>query len=199
MKLTRICASKGCAWSLKPLGYPLRYSREISFFNLSYLASSRAVNLSNLLISITFETKTISWRTFLFHFERKGCLKRTSCLEVSSIASLQICRNNHFWDKFAKQTNYHFSAKIKYEPNLTTSEGKIRFGQIFFENDPLDEPKKMPPSKSSIFSGSRSKTQNGDQNRIYPGSLTLQTAKWFPLKRVLKNQWWKLIFVTTIV
>ena len=30
------------------------------------------------------------------------------------------------------------------------------------------------------------KTQNGDQNRIYP-SLTLQTARFFPLKRVLKN------------
>ena len=31
-----------------------------------------------------------------------------------------------------------------------------------------------------------SKTQNGDQHRIYP-SLTLQTAKCFPLKRVLKK------------
>ena len=50
-------------------------------------------------------------------------------------------------------------------------------------------------AKSSIFSGSWSKTQkwkivNSDQNRIYP-SLTLQTAKLFPFKRVLKNaKWW---------
>ena len=38
------------------------------------------------------------------------------------------------------------------------------------------------------FSGSRSKTQNSDQNGIYPSlSLTLQSAKFFPFKRVLKN------------
>ena len=40
--------------------------------------------------------------------------------------------------------------------------------------------------KKSISSGSWSKTQNNGQNRIYP-SLTLLTAKFFPLKRVLKN------------
>ena len=34
---------------------------------------------------------------------------------------------------------------------------------------------------SSIFLGSLSKTQNGDQNRIYP-PLTLQIANIFPLK-----------------
>ena len=30
------------------------------------------------------------------------------------------------------------------EPNFTKSEGKVRFGHIFFENDPLDELKRMP-------------------------------------------------------
>ena len=48
-----------------------------------------------------------------------------------------------------------------------------------FENDPLEERKKMPcrQAKCSMFSGRWpwSKTQNGDQNRIYP-SLTLKTA-----------------------
>ena len=38
-----------------------------------------------------------------------------------------------------------FSAKNKYlsisELNFTKSEGKVRFGQIFFENNPLDEQK----------------------------------------------------------
>ena len=38
-------------------------------------------------------------------------------------------------------------------------------------------------AKSSISLGRRSKTQNGDQNLIYP-SLTLLIAKIFPLKRV---------------
>ena len=36
-------------------------------------------------------------------------------------------------------------------------------------------------AKNSIFLGSRSKTQNSGQNRIYP-SLTLLTAKFFPLR-----------------
>ena len=41
-------------------------------------------------------------------------------------------------------------------------------------------------AKSSVLSGSWTKTQNGDQNRIYT-FLTLQTAKFFPLKRVFKK------------
>ena len=40
---------------------------------------------------------------------------------------------------------------------------------------PLDETKKMPLSKKFYLSVSRSKTQNGDQNRLYPFP-TLQTA-----------------------
>ena len=63
--------------------------------------------------------------------------------------------------------------------------------QNHFENDPFDELKKMPGlakrGKSFSFSGSRSKTQNCDQNRIYP-SVTLQNVKFFPLKRVFKNR-----------
>ena len=54
------------------------------------------------------------------------------------------------------------------------------------ENDPVDEPKKMAPSKNVYLFRGQSKTHNGDQNRIYP-SLTLQTAKCFPLKMVLKR------------
>ena len=44
----------------------------------------------------------------------------------------------------------------------------------------------MPLSENSIFSGSWSKTQNSGQNRIYP-SLTLLTAKFFPLKKGFKK------------
>ena len=49
-----------------------------------------------------------------------------------------------------KTTNDHFSAKNKqsiFETNFTKFEGKVRFGQIFFENDPLDELNQMPLSK----------------------------------------------------
>ena len=51
----------------------------------------------------------------------------------------------------------------------------------------LTSRKRCRQAKSSIFLGRWSKTQNGDQNRIYP-SLTLQTAKCFPSKRVLKTK-----------
>ena len=48
--------------------------------------------------------------------------------------------------------------------------------------------KRCRQAKSSIFSGSRSKTQNGYQNRIYP-SRTLQSpdCKIFPFKKVFKK------------
>ena len=52
-------------------------------------------------------------------------------------------------NKQNKQTTI-FSAKNKQSisgPYFTKSEGKVRFGQLFFENDPLDEPKKMPSNK----------------------------------------------------
>ena len=61
-------------------------------------------------------------------------------------------------DKVAtnKQTNKQqqqqttiFFAKNKsiFETNFTKFEGKVRFGQFFFENDPFDEPNQMPLSK----------------------------------------------------
>ena len=77
--------------------------------------------------------------------------------------------------------------KVFLSPILQNLKGRsvlFYIGQ-FFLNDPLDEPKKMPISKR--FSGSRSKTQNVDKNQ--PLSLSLQNAKLFPLKRVLKHFW----------
>ena len=91
--------------------------------------------------------------------------------------------------KTNKQQTTNFSAKNKKsisEPNFTNSEGKIRFGHFLKKMILSTSRKKCHQAKSSIFLRSRSKKQNGDQNRIYP-SLTFQTAKLFPLKRVLKN------------
>ena len=45
----------------------------------------------------------------------------------------------------------------------------------FFQNDPMSR-KRCRQAKSSFFSGRWSKTQNGDQNRIYP-SLTSSDCK----------------------
>ena len=56
---------------------------------------------------------------------------------------------------------------------------------IVIRSSEFDKPKKMPPSKK-FSESSLVRTQNGDQNRIYP-CLILQTAKYFPSKRVLKK------------
>ena len=76
--------------------------------------------------------------------------------------------------------------KVFLRPILQNLKGRSVLDKFFFENDPLDELNQMPLSKKFYIFGSWSKTQNSDQNRIYP-SLTLLTAKFFPLKRVLKN------------
>ena len=47
-----------------------------------------------------------------------------------------------------KQTNDNFFCqKSISDPNFTKSEGKVRFGHFFVENDTLDEQKRMPLSK----------------------------------------------------
>ena len=73
-----------------------------------------------------------------------------------------------------------FSVKNKYVKYFWAQQNlkwKSNLDKKNFENDPLDEPKKM---QSSIFSGSPSKTQNGDQNGIYP-SLSLSRLQNFSL------------------
>ena len=59
------------------------------------------------------------------------------------------------------------------------------FWTHFFEMILSTSRKRCRQAKSSIFSGRWLKTQNGDQNRIYPSHF--QTAKLFHFKRVLKN------------
>ena len=56
-----------------------------------------------------------------------------------------------------------------------------KLAHILVENDSLDELNQMPLSKKFYLFRKLVKTQNSGQNRIYP-SLTLLTAKFFPLK-----------------
>ena len=59
------------------------------------------------------------------------------------------------------------------EPNFIRSEWKVGLKQILFENDPLDEPKKISSRKKFYLFRKIVKKQNVDQNRTYP-SLRLQ-------------------------
>ena len=64
---------------------------------------------------------------------------------------------------------------------LQNLNGRSVLDNIFFENDPFDEPKKMPSSKKFHIFRKIVKNENGDHNRIYP-SLRL---KYFTLKQFL--------------
>ena len=68
--------------------------------------------------------------------------------------------------------------KVFLRPILQNLKGRSVLDNLFFENDPLDEPNQMPPSKKLYLFRKLVKTQNGDQHRNYP-SLTLLTAKLF--------------------
>ena len=77
------------------------------------------------------------------------------------------------------------------EPNFTKSEGKIRFGQFFLKMILLTSQKRCHQPEFLSFQevGQKRKMVIKSErgvNRIYP-SLTLQTAKCFPLKGVLKT------------
>ena len=87
---TRICASQGCAWSLKPIGYPVRYSGQFEFLNFHICQFKGAVNPYNVIENVWNQNHFI--KHFFTSFWKKMCLKLTYCLEVISIASLQIFR-----------------------------------------------------------------------------------------------------------
>ena len=103
--------------------------------------------------------------------------------KVKNRKKLQQTKQNKQTTIFLPKINKVFLRPVS--QNLKWSSVLDKF---FFENDPLVEPKQMPPSKKFYLFGKTVKTQNGDQNRIYP-FLTLLTAKLFRLKRVLKNMY----------
>ena len=73
-----------------------------------------------------------------------------------------------------KQTTI-FSAKNKYsisEPNFTKSEGKVRFGQIFFWKWSSRRAKKDAAKQKVLCFQEVGQNENGGQNWLYP-SLSL--------------------------
>ena len=65
----------------------------LRFWNfIFYFPSSRTVNLSNDIKNVWKQNHLTAYKALsLLHFEKNP--EQTSCLEVSSVASLQICRN----------------------------------------------------------------------------------------------------------
>ena len=75
--------------------------------------------------------------------------------------------------------------KVFLRPILQNLKGRSILDKFFFENDPLDEPNQMPPSKKFYLSRKLVKNAKWWSKSNLP--LSHSTAKFFPLKRVLKN------------
>ena len=105
------------------------------------------------------------------------------------------CSNDYDWnnmwvcDQNCIETNWTQKWKKYFyflRPTLQNLKGGSVLDKFFLKMILSTSQIRCHQEKSSISSGRRSKAQNGDQNLIYP-SLTLLTAKLFPLKRVLKK------------
>ena len=71
---------------------------------------------------------------------------------MSALIFLKVSQNQtKLQQNKTKNDDFFCQKKSSSEPSFTKSEGKVRFGHSFFENDPLDEPKKIPTSKKCIF------------------------------------------------
>ena len=78
--------------------------------------------------------------------------------------------------------------KVFLSPILQNLKGRSVLDNFFFENDPLDKPNQMPLSKKCYLFGKLVKNAKWWSKSNLPLSLTLLTAKFFPLKRVLKEK-----------
>ena len=78
--------------------------------------------------------------------------------------------------------------KVFLRPILQNLKGRSVLDKFFFENDPLDEPNQMPPSKKFYLLSKLVKNAKWWSKSNLP--LSHSTAKFFPLKRVLKNIHW---------
>ena len=106
---------------------------------------------------------------------------------LSSMLQLKKGSQNRQSCKKTNKTNRFFLPKIIkvfLSPILQNLKGRSFFDN-FFENGPLDEPRKMPPSKKFYLFRKLDKTQNGDQNRIC-SSLTLRLQN-FPFQKGFKK------------
>ena len=70
-------------------------------------------------------------------------------------------------------------------PILQNLKGRSVLDKFFFENDPLDEPNQMPPSKKFYLLSKLVKNAKWSSKSNLP--LSHSTAKFFPLKKGFKK------------
>ena len=112
----------------------------------------------------------------MLQFKKKVSQNRTKLQQTTTTTN-----NNNKRPFFLPKIN-----KVFLRPILQNLKGRSVLDKFFFENDPLDEPNQMPLSKKFYLLSKLVKNAKWWSKSNLP--LSHSTAKFFPLKRVLKNK-----------
>ena len=110
----------------------------------------------------------------MLQFKKKVSQNRTKLQQTTT-------NNNNKRPFFLPKIN-----KVFLRPILQNLKGRSVLDNFFFENDPFDELNQMPLSKKFFLF--RKLIRNAKQWSKSNLPLSHSTAKFFPLKRVLKNE-----------
>ena len=113
----------------------------------------------------------------MLQFKKKVSQNRTKLQQTTTTTTTN---NNNKRPFFLPKIN-----KVFLRPILQNLKGRSVLDKFFFENDPLDEPNQMPSSKKFYLLSKLVKNAKLWSKSNLP--LSHSTAKFFPLKRVLKN------------
>ena len=112
-----------------------------------------------------------------------------SIKKKSKPKSDKVATNNNKQQQTTNNKRPFFLPKINkvfLRPILQNLKGRSVLDKFFFENDPLDEPNQMPPSKKFYLLSKLVKNAKWWSKSSLP--LSHSTAKFFPLKKGLKKK-----------
>ena len=111
-----------------------------------------------------------------------------SIKKKSKPKSDKVATNNNKQQQTTNNKRPFFLPKINkvfLRPILQNLKGRSVLDKFFFENDPLDEPNQMPPSKKFYLLSKLVKNAKWWSKSSLP--LSHSTAKFFPLKKGFKK------------
>ena len=112
-----------------------------------------------------------------------------SIKKKSKLKSDKVATNNNKQQQTTNNKRPFFLPKINkvfLRPILQNLKGRSVLDKFFFENDPLDEPNQMPPSKKFYLLSKLVKNAKWWSKSSLP--LSHSTAKFFPLKKGFKKK-----------
>ena len=131
------------------------------------------------MVKIEFTPLSLDRKIFPF---KKGFKKK------SKPKSDKVATNNNKQQQTTNNKRPFFLPKINkvfLRPILQNLKGRSVLDKFFFENDPLDEPNQMPPSKKFYLLSKLVKNAKWWSKSSLP--LSHSTAKFFPLKKGFKK------------